>query len=121
MKKGILKLNQGSKMVYAKRIDNTQTIIVKTLRNLGMTVFITSSVGFGYPDLTCSYKNKTYLVEVKDGNKPPSQQKLTELEKKFHDTWQDKVYIINSVDSAIQFFREVVCSFQSVAKQLSTL
>lgn len=90
-----------------KRVDRNQVEIVKLLRKLGVTVRVTSQVGQGFPDLVISYAGRTYLVELKDGEKPPSLQRLTECEEKFHQSWQDKVYIINSAESAIEFFNGI--------------
>jgi len=86
-----------------KRTDNNQTQIVQTLRKLGATVFIASGVGHGFPDLVVKLRDRVYLVEVKDGNRPPSQQKLTACEVEFHRQWAPCVVIINSVESAIEF------------------
>lgn len=94
-------------MAYAKRVDNGQMDIVNTLRKLGMSVHVTSNFGFGFPDAVAAYMFKTYLIEIKDGNKCPSKQRLNVLEQKFHDDWQDKIYILNSVKSAIEFFNDI--------------
>lgn len=40
------------------------------------------------------------LVELKDGSKPPSAQRLTSDEAQFHSTWQGQVSIVNSPESA---------------------
>ena len=60
------------------------------------------SQGGGLPDLLISYKGKTLLFEVKDGEKPPSQRKLTPAEQKFFNEWTGgTLKIVNSVQEAI--------------------
>lgn len=80
----------------ARRTDANLTEIVKHLRSLGCSVHITN----GDWDLTIGYGGVTFLAEVKDGSKPPSCQKLTENEKKFHDSWTGGIYMIRSIEDA---------------------
>jgi len=68
----------GKSMRYANRIDENQNEIVKALRKAGAYVRIISQ-GDGIPDLLVAYKGFTILMEVKDGNKPPSARKLHRL------------------------------------------
>ena len=62
-------------------------------------------VGDGFPDGVVA-KNclNTYLIEVKDGDKPPSARKLTPDEARFHSEWQGVVYIIGSVEDIDRIF-----------------
>ena len=85
----------------AKRVDANQKEVVKTLRDLGISVIILSDVGKGCPDIACGYGKRNYFVEIKDGSQSPSRQKLTEHEQKFHDNWQGHVCIIRSKEEAI--------------------
>jgi len=88
-------------MRRAARVDANQTDVVETLRSAGATVRIITQ-GDGIPDLLVSYKGKTYLMELKDGNKPPSARKLTLAEQKFFDEWQgENVFIVNSPAEAL--------------------
>lgn len=95
-------------MAYAKRVDANQKTIVTALRGLGMKVYVTSMVGHGFPDLCASYAGKTHLIEIKDGSKPPSAQKLTQDEREFIDGWLAPVHLIRSVDDAINLFQSLV-------------
>lgn len=70
------------------RTDDNQQLIVKQLRQLGCSVAITSMIGKGFPDLVIGYKDKNFLVELKDGSKPKSQKGLTMDEAKFFTAWK---------------------------------
>ena len=91
----------GKSMRYANRIDDNQRDIVMALREYGAVVRIISQ-GDGIPDLLVAYKGVTILMEVKDGNKPPSARKLTEAEQKFFDEWTGgMLVVVNSVEESI--------------------
>lgn len=81
----------------AKRDDNEKEIVV-ALRKAGAYVsFIDEPC-----DLIVGYQGKTILLEVKDGNKPPSARKLTPNEQKFHDEWTGgELYVVTCVDEAL--------------------
>lgn len=83
------------------RTDGNQTLIVKQLRQLGYSVYITSMVGSGFPDLVIGKHNKNYLVELKDGSKPLSQRKLTDAEVDFIDKWQGTVIVAHDLDGIL--------------------
>ena len=95
-------------MSYAKRIDANQNEIVETFRKMGCKVSITSSLGKGFPDVIVKVGRNIYMIQIKNGDKPPSQQKLTPAEEKFHREW-GCVHIINSVERAIDFVNELRC------------
>lgn len=88
-----------------KRVDRNQPEIVAALRSQGLSVLHLHEVGKGCPDLCVGFNGNNYLVEIKDGKKPPSAQKLTEAEKIFKENWKGNFYIINSVDMAMQFVK----------------
>ena len=52
-------------MTYARKVDANHSLIVKTLREMGCSVFDTSRVAGGFPDLVCGKNGKTALVEIK--------------------------------------------------------
>ncbi len=89
-------------MRRANRIDANSNEIVNALRKAGAFVRIISQ-GDGIPDLLVAYKGYTILMEVKDGDKPPSARKLTEAEQKFFDEWTGgMLVIVNSVEEALE-------------------
>ena len=60
------------------------------------------SQGDGIPDLLVGFRGQTFLLECKDGEKPPSARKLTPAEQKFFDEWRGgTLVIVNTVDEAI--------------------
>ena len=97
-----------------RRVDHNQTKIVSKLRRMGAKVAILSSLGNGIPDLLISFpftNGWTALIEIKDGSKPASQQKLTPDEQAFHSSWPGNLYIIRSekdVDELIKKIMEMI-------------
>jgi Holliday junction resolvase len=85
----------------SSRIDSNQNEIVGILRQMGVSVAVTSMVGHGFPDLVAALQNVTVLIECKNGKKPLSQQKLTKDQEKFHDEWRGHIHIVRSVEDAI--------------------
>ena len=90
-------------MRRAARTDENQTEIVIALRKRGAIVLITSQLKNCFDCLVC-FNGSTYMVEIKDGNKPKSARKLTpgELEFKAKVESVGCVYnVVNSIDEAI--------------------
>ena len=86
---------------HAGRVDANQSDIVDVLRSYGFNVYSLATVGSGMPDLLVGYQGVTYLIEVKDGSKPPSARKLTDDEAEWHATWSGgKVVVLESVPQA---------------------
>ena len=86
----------------ARRVDQNQRDIVRALRAIGCTVADTSRVGEGFPDLVVGYRGINHLIEIKDGKKVASKQKLTTPQKIFHALWRGKICVVKTVDEAIQ-------------------
>lgn len=85
----------------AAKVDDNQKQIVKTLRDMGCSVQHLHAVGAGCPDLLVGYKGFNILLEVKDGKKSPSQQKLTPDQVLWHRDWRGTVEVVNSSEQAI--------------------
>ena len=86
----------------ARRVDRNQLEIVRALRKIGASVHDCSRLGGGFPDLACGFLGDNHFLEVKDGAKPPSARKLTGAEEEFINNWRGTVYVVNSVDEALQ-------------------
>ena len=89
-------------MRRAARVDANQAQITAALRAAGATVQPLHMVGRGCPDLMVGFLGVNYLLEVKDGSKPPSKQRLTEDEQQWHDMWDGQVATVNSADQALK-------------------
>ena len=84
-------------MKYALRTDRNQGEIVKALEKAGCTVWI-----IGKPvDLLVGVAGVNYLLEVKDGDKPPSGRKLTKAQRDFKD-WGGSWSVVNNIDEALE-------------------
>lgn len=86
----------------AAKIDANQNEIVEALRKIGCSVQILSSVGKGCPDILVGRNGKNYLLEIKDGNKSKSAQKLTPDQIDWHEKWNGSVFVVNSAEMAIE-------------------
>jgi hypothetical protein len=96
---------------YARRVDANQEQVVTALRAYGATVRVVTQ-GDGLPDLLVGYTNPdsltkyTLLLEVKDGNKPPSARKLTPAEEKFFFEWTGGLLaVVESAEEAIDILK----------------
>ncbi len=87
---------------YARRVDDNHAAIVAALRAVGCAVQSLAAVGKGCPDLVVGRRGQTFLLEVKDGAKPPSARKLTPDEEEWHRAWCGvPVATVNSVREAL--------------------
>lgn len=92
----------------AKRIDANQNEIVSGLRRAGFSVFITSSLGNGFPDLVVGRASRNYLFEIKDSKKCLSQRKLTQKESEFVTLWRGQVAVVSTLDEIFDILRRDV-------------
>lgn len=88
--------------MQAKRIDANQNNIVESLRKIGCSVAITSMLGKGFPDIIVGRIGLNFMLEIKDGEKPPSQRKLTPDEQKFHEAWKGQIAVVNDLEEALK-------------------
>lgn len=85
-----------------RKTDSNHKRIIDNCRKIPqLSVYSTHTLGKGFPDIVIGYKGKNYLIEIKDGDKPKSQTKLTEDEIKFHDQWKGQVCIVYSFDDIL--------------------
>jgi hypothetical protein len=90
-------------MRRAAKVDNNHAAVVTALRKCGAFVQSLAATGSGCPDLLIGYQGKTLLIEVKDGKKAPSAQKLTTDQQDWHANWRGgRLAVVNSIDAAIK-------------------
>jgi len=85
-------------MSYAfRKSDANQKRIVETLRSVpGVSVFVTTIVKHGFPDLVVGFRGVTYLVELKT-----EKGKLTDDERDFFDSWTGQITIARSAEDIL--------------------
>ncbi len=88
------------------KVDSCQAAITKKLRQMGVFVEpALSRLGGGVPDLLCAYRGVWLLVELKDGTKPPSGQKLTQDEERWHEAVDGRgpIMVATNAESIFKF------------------
>ncbi|WP_282091326.1 hypothetical protein [Epibacterium ulvae] len=86
---------------YAARADANQPQIVSALRRAGATVTATHAAGQGFPDLVVGYQGNNFLLEVKDGSKPPSERQLTPDQRDWHRDWRGQKAVVCNIAQAM--------------------
>jgi len=94
----------------AAKVDANQRQVVAALRGAGATVQLLHAVGEGCPDLLVGHLGVNYLLEVKDGQKPPSAQKLTPQQEIWHQDWRGHRVVVNSPEAALAAIGVIVVS-----------
>ena len=89
---------------YHAKTDGNHTDVVTALRSVGAGVQSLAMVGDGCPDLLVAFRGVWYLLEVKDGSKPPSKRTLTPAEQMWLLRFDElaPVFVVNSVDEALE-------------------
>jgi len=94
-------------MHRAARVDRNQSEIVAGLRKLGCSVLITSQLK-GCFDILVGIDGYNIAIEIKDGEKPKAQQKLTPMEEKFASSWLGNYAVASSLQEAIIVVEKIV-------------
>ena len=74
----------GAPVRRRARVDANHGEVRSALRAAGWTVVDCAGVGSGFPDLLIAKHGRVMMVEIKDGAKVKSAQRLTEDEVQFH-------------------------------------
>jgi hypothetical protein len=85
----------------AARIDRNHRQIVRALEQVGASVQSLAAVGDGCPDLLVGRAGRWFVLEVKDGSKPPSARTLTPEQREWIDRANGDVHVVTSIDEAI--------------------
>ena len=75
-------------MRRSARVDANQAAIVAVLRKMGASVQSLAAIGGGCVDLLVGYRGVNHVVEIKDGDKPPSKRRLTDDQVDWHRNWR---------------------------------
>lgn len=91
------------------KYDRNHTEVANAFLDRGFTVYDSHQLG-GFVDIVIAKYGINCLIEIKDGERPPSERKLTLYEQPFHDNWQGWIEIVerisgpNSVESVNRQF-----------------
>ena len=89
-------------MTYARRVDSTHKELVKALRDMGCSVFDTSRVAGGFPDVVVGKNGITVLVEFKSS----ITSKFTPAQDMFMLNWKGStVCRIHDIEGAINLVK----------------
>ena len=89
------------------KVDVNQRKIVQALFNIGADVLHLHQLGGGAPDILVGFRGRNYLLEIKDGDKPPSRRKLTPREQQFFDFWPGQAAVVNNIAEALEIIGAV--------------
>lgn len=95
-------------MRRAAKIDANQETIVQALKTAGAAVLSLAPMGNGVPDLMVGHRGskRIGLVEIKDGDKPPSKRRLTEDQIRFWDAWEGfPLAQVKDIEGALRFYK----------------
>jgi hypothetical protein len=94
-------------MRRAARRDANERRVIDALRACG--AYVKQINDEGLADLLVFYRGHTLILEVKDGDKPPSARALTPAEQKFHDEWPGQnLFIVTSEHEALDILKRCV-------------
>jgi hypothetical protein len=95
-------------MRRAARVDSNHAEIKVVFEKLGCLVLDLSRCGDGIPDLLIAVNGRWMPVEVKDGRKIASAQKLTQAQQEIHSEAAEHgspIPVVNSIETAIELVR----------------
>jgi len=101
-------------MRRAAKVDRNQAEIVAALRAHGASVQPLHTVGQGCPDLLVGFDGQNFLLEIKDGQKIPSKQRLTPDQVEWHSAWGGAVAVAKDTADALA----IVCGIAPECRQL---
>ena len=86
----------------AKRKDANHNAVADYLLGIGWSFLDTSALGRGFPDGVAGCLGFACLVEIKDGDKPPSKRKLTDDEIRVRALWRGPYIVATSPEDAAE-------------------
>lgn len=94
-------------MRRAAKVDANHAAIVSLLRRMGATVQSLAAVGKGCPDILVGLRGQNYLIEIKDGAKPPSKRRLTPEQETWHASWRGQVMVMTGEQVAQEWVNDL--------------
>lgn len=92
-------------MRRAAKTDANAAAIDAVLLAAGATIARTDGIGAhtpGFPDRVVGFGGRNYLLEYKDGSKPPSRQKLNARQQAWHAEWRGQVAVVTTGKEALE-------------------
>lgn len=87
----------------AKKVDGNQKRLVEQLRQIpGVSVLHLHQVGKGCPDVAVGFKNKTFLVEIKNDKLKSYEKGLTGDQEKFISKWTGHVAVAETLEDVLK-------------------
>ena len=83
-------------MKYGK-VDRNQKAITEALRDLGISVSITSDVAKGFPDIIVGFRGENYLIELKSGKGKQEDSQI-----KFESLWTGQYSVCRTLDEVLE-------------------
>jgi hypothetical protein len=96
----------GREMIRRQTVkrDRNHAEVVKALTDAGCGVIDLSKVGDGCPDILAhgpTWPHTLVLIEIKDGELPPSHRKLTKAQEALHASWHGYIHVCKTVGEAL--------------------
>lgn len=98
----------GKLVPVIRRVDSNHAEIIDMFRQLGYSARSTAIIGKGFPDAALGKFGFNFLIEIKDGAKPPSARKLSDDEDLFWKDWRGNIYLIESLEDVLEFDRKLL-------------
>lgn len=89
-------------MRRAARTDGNQAQIILALSTAGMSVQSLAGLGGGVPDLLVGFGGVNVLLEVKDGEKPPSGRHETDCQVAWAERWRGQRAVVTTAEEAVR-------------------
>jgi hypothetical protein len=84
-------------MRRSAKVDSNQACIVKSLRDIGVSVKVVSETK-AFCDIVAGYRGCNILIEIK--NLEGKGKKLTTDEQAFHDSWAGQIAVVTNAEEA---------------------
>ena len=89
--------NGVSEDMRAKKTDSNQQEILNDLKRLGISYFVASGVGAGFPDIVVGFRGLNWFIEIKTETG-----KQTKPQIKFEESWQGQYAICRSTEQVLE-------------------